>query len=44
MDCRRMGPVQNNRKARFYTITPAGRKQLAKEQEHWKVITVAITV
>jgi len=37
------GLSENNRRARFYTITAAGRKQLAKEQEHWKIITVAIT-
>jgi PadR family transcriptional regulator len=37
------GLSENNRKARFYTITKAGRRQLAKEQDHWKVITVAIT-
>ncbi len=37
------GLSENNRKARFYTITTAGRKQLAKEQEHWKVVTVAIS-
>jgi PadR family transcriptional regulator len=36
------GLSENNRKARFYTITKAGRKQLAKEQDDWKTITLAI--
>ncbi len=29
------GASENNRKARFYTITRAGRKQLAAETENW---------
>ena len=29
------GASENNRKARFYSITPAGRKQLAEETENW---------
>src|SRR5262245_44092095 len=37
------GVSENNRKARFYTITKAGRKQLAKEEEHWKAITLAVS-
>lgn len=36
------GVSENNRKARFYTITRAGRRQLAKEQEHWNAITMAV--
>jgi transcriptional regulator len=36
------GVSENNRKARFYTITRAGRRQLAKERDRWNVITVAI--
>lgn len=27
--------TENNRKARFYAITPAGRRQLAKEKAEW---------
>ena len=27
--------TEKNRQARFYTITPAGRKQLAREEESW---------
>ena len=29
------GASENNRKAKFYTITTAGRRQLAKETENW---------
>jgi transcriptional regulator len=29
------GTSENNRRARFYTITRAGRKQLATETENW---------
>jgi transcriptional regulator len=36
------GVSENNRKARFYTITRAGRRQLAKERDRWNVIAVAI--
>jgi len=32
----------NNRKARFYSLTPAGRKQLVKEMTKWKRLTAAI--
>ncbi|HUR21378.1 MAG TPA: PadR family transcriptional regulator [Vicinamibacterales bacterium] len=29
------GTTETNRKARFYTVTPAGRRQLAKERLAW---------
>ena len=29
------GVTEKNRQARFYTLTPAGRKQLALEEESW---------
>jgi PadR family transcriptional regulator, regulatory protein PadR len=29
------GTTENNRKARFYAITAAGRRQLAREREAW---------
>ncbi len=29
------GMTDNNRKARFYTITPAGRRRLANERAEW---------
>jgi len=37
------GTSSNNRKARFYSLTPAGRKQLAKETTKWKRLAAAIT-
>jgi transcriptional regulator len=37
------GVSENNRKARFYSITKAGRKQLAKEAENWARISGVIT-
>jgi PadR family transcriptional regulator, regulatory protein PadR len=36
------GVSDNNRKARYYKLTTAGRKQLASEQEHWSRITKGI--
>jgi transcriptional regulator len=36
------GVSENNRKARFYTLTKSGRRQLAKERDRWNVITIAI--
>jgi transcriptional regulator len=36
-------PSENNRRARFYRITAAGRKQLATEQEEWLRTAEGIT-
>jgi PadR family transcriptional regulator PadR len=36
------GTSVNNRKARFYSLTAAGRKQLVKETTKWKRLTAAI--
>jgi transcriptional regulator len=36
------GTSANNRKARFYSLTPAGRKQLVKETHKWKRLAAAI--
>src|SRR5204862_6890801 len=36
------GVSDNNRKARYYKLTAAGRKQLAAEEEHWLRITKGI--
>ena len=33
---------ENNRRARYYTITAAGRKQLAAEQEKWMEVAGAV--
>ena len=34
----------NNRKARYYKLTAAGRKQLSAETEHWSRITAGINL
>jgi len=33
------GVSENNRRARFYRITAAGRRQLASERRHWQQTT-----
>jgi transcriptional regulator len=38
------GTSENNRKARFYKLTAAGRKQLIAETEHWTRITEGINL
>jgi transcriptional regulator len=37
------GVTENNRKAKFYRLTPAGRKQLKHETERWHSIAGAIS-
>jgi transcriptional regulator len=36
------GQSENGRRARYYNITAAGRKQLAEEEKNWAVLTSAI--
>ena len=36
------GVSDNNRRAKYYRLTAAGRKQLAKEQENWDELTRAV--
>ena len=36
--------TENNRRARYYTLTDAGRKQLESEQEHWRRVTEAVAL
>ena len=36
------GLSDNNRRARFYTITGAGRRRLAEEEDHWTRLTGAV--
>src|SRR6201997_2117347 len=36
------GTSSNNRKARFYTLTAAGRKQLVNETTKWRRLSAAI--
>lgn len=38
----RWGTSSNNRKARFYSLTAAGRRQLVKETDKWKRLAAAI--
>lgn len=38
------GVSENNRRARFYRLTRAGRKHLEKEQAGWERLSGAITV
>ena len=38
------GVSDNNRKARFYSLTPAGRKQLAVEMASWEQVSAAINL
>lgn len=35
-------PSENNRRAKFYSLTPAGREQLAEELAQWDRMTAAI--
>ena len=37
------GSTENNRQARFYALTAAGRKQLAEEQESWARLTEGVS-
>jgi PadR family transcriptional regulator, regulatory protein PadR len=32
----------NKRRARFYTLTAAGKRRLAEEEEHWSRLSVAV--
>ncbi|SPF45051.1 Transcriptional regulator, PadR family [Candidatus Sulfopaludibacter sp. SbA4] len=36
------GASENNRRARYYSITAAGRKQLAEEEKNWEQLTGAV--
>ncbi len=36
------GKTEKGREARFYTLTPAGRKQLVDEQESWNRLTEGV--
>jgi PadR family transcriptional regulator, regulatory protein PadR len=37
------GVTPNNRRARYYRLTAAGRRQLTKEQSRWELVTRAVT-
>ena len=36
------GVTEKNREARFYALTPAGRKQLQQEEENWTRLTEGV--
>jgi transcriptional regulator len=36
------GTSDNNRRARFYRLTPAGRRQLRAETESWQILSGAV--
>lgn len=38
------GVSENNRKARYYKLTAAGRKQLSAETDHWSRVSAAINL
>ena len=38
----KLGISENNRRARFYSITPAGRRQLAEERQQWTLVAGVI--
>jgi transcriptional regulator len=38
----RWGASENNRRAKFYELTAAGRKQLGREQSAWNKLTAAV--
>ena len=37
------GTSENNRRAKYYSLTPAGRKRLHAETENWKRFATAMT-
>ena len=36
------GELESGRRAKFYALTPAGRKQLAEEKRNWRRVTAAV--
>ena len=38
------GTSENNRKARFYTLTRSGRQRLIEEKEYWDRLTLAVNL
>jgi PadR family transcriptional regulator, regulatory protein PadR len=37
------GTSENNRRAKYYELTPTGKKQLAVETKTWRQLTAAVT-
>ena len=38
------GPSENNRAARYYTLTRSGRKQLATERAQWEKLSLGVNL
>jgi PadR family transcriptional regulator PadR len=38
----RWGASENNRRARYYSLTPAGRRQLRTERDQWQLLSSII--
>jgi PadR family transcriptional regulator, regulatory protein PadR len=38
------GTSENNRKAKYYRLTPAGRKQLLEERSNWERLSTAVNL
>lgn len=36
------GTSENNRRARYYRLTPAGRRQLAQQESRWDALVAAV--
>ena len=36
------GKSENNRRARFYTLTAVGRRRLGVEEENWRLLVLAV--
>lgn len=39
-----LGPSENNRRAKFYELTAAGRKQLEAERKEWERFSAAVAL
>ena len=37
------GTSENNRKAKYYRVTPAGRRHLTRERSRWEALVLAVT-
>jgi transcriptional regulator len=37
------GESENNRRAKYYRLTPAGRRRLDEEQRNWERVALAVT-
>ncbi len=44
LSCRKWGVSENNRRAKFYSLTQTGKKQLQTEMDEWDRLTNAIAL